>query len=165
MIARDERMQIGSTGNMVTQDWDAAWDSDQEDQPEQKSSPSKNRASIEEERRHSEISTPVVTPLASYVDDQDDAADAWGWGDDDVTIDDPIAEENNAHSTAEMRPSLDRKHTPELRELTLTEPYWTSSLPKPVLNTVIEIYNDGAKLTRPEYVPSTLFSTSTDKTP
>ena len=82
MVARDERMQIESTGNMVTQDWDSAWDSDQEDEPEKQSVPSKNRASIDEEKRHSEISNPVTTPLASSEDDQDDAADAWGWGDD-----------------------------------------------------------------------------------
>ena len=149
-------MQIGST-DMVTQDWDSAWDSDHEDEPDQESIPTKNRASIEEEKRHSQLTTPVMSPPGiSSGDDQDDAADAWGWGDDDTT-EETLTQKEDPQSAAGSSARLDQKHAPEMRELTLSEPYWTSSLPKPVLNTVVDLFNDGALLTRPEQVPDLRF--------
>jgi protein transport protein DSL1/ZW10 len=41
---------------------------------------------------------------------------------------------------------------PEVREMTLSEKYWTTSLPQPVYKTVSTIYEEGAKLTQPEFV-------------
>jgi centromere/kinetochore protein ZW10 len=35
--------------------------------------------------------------------------------------------------------------------MTLTEKYWTTSFPQPVYTTVSTIYQEGARLTRPEY--------------
>ena len=123
-------------------DWDAAWKSDDEDNGSD--TPGLNRHSIEEERKNS----------MSMVDTPDDeAADAWGWGDDE-----DIAEENEPPSTERKSPpspsstpSHPQGMLPNLREKTITEKYWTSSLPHPILKTVEQIYNDGATLLEPEY--------------
>jgi len=54
MVAREEGQHIASTGQTaVTQDWDAAWDSDGEDKLEE--SPNRNRRSLDEERRAQQI--------------------------------------------------------------------------------------------------------------
>lgn len=47
MVSREEGQQITSTGHMVTQEWDAAWDEEEEEDP----LPGTNRASVEEHRR------------------------------------------------------------------------------------------------------------------
>jgi hypothetical protein len=73
MVARDEGLHIAATGNVVTQDWDAAWDSD--DQQETIVPPGVNRTSLEEERKLSEVTTSITSPTTDA-----DAADAWGWG-------------------------------------------------------------------------------------
>jgi len=127
-------------------DWDAAWKSDDEDNGSD--TPGLNRHSIEEERKNSMVDTP-----------DDEAADAWGWGDDE-----DIAEENEPSSTEGKStpsshsppsppspPSHPQGMMPHFREKTITEKYWTSSLPHPILKTVEQIYNDGATLLKPEY--------------
>ena len=60
MVGRDEGKQIASTGNMITQDWDAAWESEEEEPLP----PGTNRASVEEERKASEVFSPASTPVA-----------------------------------------------------------------------------------------------------
>jgi centromere/kinetochore protein ZW10 len=149
MVGRDEGKQIASTGNMVTQDWDAAWESEEEEPLP----PGTNRASVEEERKASEVFSPASTPAAgtpATADDEDDAADAWGWGDEDA-VDEPISED-----VVQPHPGDNTPHriTPETREVTLSESYKTSSMPQPVLRTVAGIFNDGARLTSPAYVLS-----------
>ncbi len=46
--------------------------------------------------------------------------------------------------------------TPTTREMTLSEKYWTSSLPRAVYRTVEQVYNDGLYLKRPEQVANSL---------
>jgi len=145
MVDRDEGNQIATTGNMVTQDWDAAWDSE-EDAPRHGDS---DRASLEEARKASEISFPKASPLV----DDDEAAEAWGWGDEDAeeAVDDPMSNDvveppPSSHTTAPHRIAL------ETREITLSESYQTTSMPQPVFQTIAGIYNDGARLTSPACV-------------
>ena len=154
MVAREDGAHITSTGNMGSQDWDDAWDSDEDEKPagneNQASTPMRNRHSIEEERRDSET---IISPAAE--NDDDDAADAWGWGDDDEA-DGAATEEPVVNAALPQRPSPQRHITPEVRELTLSEKYWTSSMPQPVFNTVVQIYEEGAQLTRPEFVANSI---------
>lgn len=153
MVAREDGAHIASTGNMVSQDWDDAWDSDEDEKSagneNQASTPMRNRHSIEEERRNTETFT---SPAAE--NDDDDAADAWGWGDDDEA--DGAATEEPAANAAPPQPPPQRHITPEVRELTLSEKYWISSMPQPVFNTVVQIYEEGAQLTRPEFVANSI---------
>jgi centromere/kinetochore protein ZW10 len=53
MVALEERENIMTTGTAVTQEWDAAWDSDGESKEE--SSEGRNRHSVDEERRVNEV--------------------------------------------------------------------------------------------------------------
>ncbi|CZR67503.1 uncharacterized protein PAC_17402 [Phialocephala subalpina] len=158
MVARDDGHHIATTGNTINDEWDAGWD---DDEPEPPAAPEpnghgnghvKNRSSFEEQRRVSEVTTPSPIELT---DNEDDAADAWGWGDEDIAEEealDPIAALAAAQTSAPQSsaPALPRRITPETREMTLSEKYWTSSLPEPVYKTVVQIYNDGAQLTKPE---------------
>lgn len=147
MVARDDGHHIATTGNTVNDDWDAAWDGDEPEhtEPSQNGHP-RNRSSFEEEVRASQVST---SPSDEVEATEDDAADAWGWGDDDTTEEDAI---QAAPADEDEAPPLVRRISPETREMTISEKYWISSLPQPVFNTVVQIYNDGAQLTKPEYV-------------
>ncbi|KUJ07758.1 centromere/kinetochore protein-like protein zw10 [Mollisia scopiformis] len=152
MIARDDGHHIATTGNTVHDDWDAAWDGDEPEPEPAQNGHTKNRSSFEEELRMSQVSSPGP---ADEEDNEDDAADAWGWGDDDATADDTA--EQVASAEQNQPQALERRISPETREMTISEKYWTSSLPQPVFNTVVQIYNDGAQLTKPEsqHIPVT----------
>jgi centromere/kinetochore protein ZW10 len=154
MVERDEGLHIAGTANTVNDEWDAAWDSDQEDSPSKEakplaaiapagevsgSSPERNRGSMEEERRHSSLSTPA--PLEPSEDD--DPTEAWGWGDDDAA-EEAVVDPDEPEPPATLYP--------ERRQVTLSEKYWTSSSPQPILQAVIGVLNDGATLTQPEFV-------------
>jgi centromere/kinetochore protein ZW10 len=146
MVGKDEGKQIATSGNMVTQDWDAAWDSeDEEPLP-----PGTNRASLEEERKASEVFSPHP-PLAAppAATDDDEAADAWGWGDEDA-LEDPVSEDVAEPPSQHNLPH--NRISPERREVALSETYKTSSMPQPVFKTVVSVFNDGARLTSPECV-------------
>lgn len=141
MVRKDESKQIAESGNMANQDWDAAWDSEEE---ENNSLPrGTNRASLEEERRASEVYTQPAN-------DDDDTEDAWGWGDE-VEVDEPMSED--VEPSAEHSP-VDGRSSPETREIILSEKYKISSIPQPIFNTISGIFNDGARLTSPECVCS-----------
>ena len=78
MVPKDEGNHIALTGATSVTDefdnWDTAWGGDEEE-----SDQSKNRKSVEEEKLASQLSpSPADDSMA-------DAADAWGWGDDDDT--------------------------------------------------------------------------------
>lgn len=147
MVQRDEGMHIPAKGNVVNEDnWDAAWDSGNDSpQPSTKStSPPpirRHRSSIDEERKVSETTPSAVpTPLE---DEEDDAADAWGWGEEDAA---------EPESLPEPTPPTSDSLTGEVREMIIKERYYTSSMPQPVFQTMTSIYEDAARLTQPEYV-------------
>ena len=52
----------------------------------------------------------------------------------------------------QKQPLVAKRLAPEVREMTISEKYWTTSLPQPVYKTVTTIYEEGAKLTQPEFV-------------
>ncbi|CAG8957033.1 hypothetical protein HYFRA_00012514 [Hymenoscyphus fraxineus] len=152
MVQRDEGMHIPAKGNVVNDDWDAAWDSGDDEHP--KGSPKstsppplkRHRSSIDEERKVSET-TPAAIPTALEEEDEDDGADAWGWGDEDTTEPEP-----QEPSLPEPTPPSSESLTGEVREMIIKERYYTSSMPQPVFQTMTAIYEDAARLTRPEYV-------------
>lgn len=74
---------------------------------------------------------------------EDDAADAWGWGDDEESVE-------PEEKPTPPRPQLARHLTPETKEMTLSEKYWASSMPQPILKAVVDTFNDGATLKKPE---------------
>ena len=141
MVGKDEGKQIASSANVVSQDWHAGWDTDDEDSAPIGSS----RASVDEAQEAREIS---LAPLVAHEDD-DDAADAWGWGDEDV-VNEATPENNSEPPPRTTIPNS--RAIPETREITLSETYYTSSIPQPVFNTVAGLFNDGAKLASAEYV-------------
>ncbi|KAL8342580.1 hypothetical protein RB601_004878 [Gaeumannomyces tritici] len=77
-------------------------------------------------------------------DDESDAADAWGWGEDDVQEEPSAAPEANPAPN----PRADHKANTGSRELTLKETYNITSMPDPVLSLVFSILEDGAALTQ-----------------
>ncbi|KAE9366406.1 centromere/kinetochore protein-like protein zw10 [Stipitochalara longipes BDJ] len=139
MVAREEKENIITTGTAVTQDWDAAWESDGE--AKEDSSDGRNRHSVDEERKVSEVFTPSP-------DEVDDAADAWGWGDDEAA--EPEPESGPTYLPVKKPPPVTQNLAPEVREMIISEKYWTTSLPQPVYKTVTTIYEEGAQLTQPE---------------
>lgn len=112
-------------------------------------------SSIQEELQNKPIEAlrdNVKGEVAANGAQDDDVADAWGWGDDDVI--------EEAH-TLEDKQSINEEN-PALKDVTsLTETYTISSMPGPVLKTVKEILEDGASLTQDPYVWfSAIFSTA-----
>jgi protein transport protein DSL1/ZW10 len=55
MVAREDREDIIATGTAVTQDWDAAWESDSETKENRSEGSSRNRSSLEEERQLKQV--------------------------------------------------------------------------------------------------------------
>ena len=150
MLERDEGTQLAATNNIVNQDWDAAWDSEEDarvNDDEINTRAGRNRHSMEEERRNTEV---VTTPIAI----DEDAADAWGWGDEDDEGDSPAVDNTTATFTSAKSRLPSGLETPDVRQVTMTERYWTSSMPQPVLRTLTQIFEDGARLIQPEYVVS-----------
>jgi centromere/kinetochore protein ZW10 len=64
MIAREQGESIMDTGTAVTQEWDAAWESDGESKEEE--SESRNRMSLDEERQANEMFSKSISSLTNY---------------------------------------------------------------------------------------------------
>jgi len=77
----------------------------------------------------------------------DDSADAWGWGDDEAGDGENTTAEDETTPEGTKATAHDRI-TDAVREVTLTEKYTISSMPDPVYNTIKSIIEDGATLTR-----------------
>lgn len=147
IVARDEGRHIPYSGGPMTQEWDAAWDSDAEN----RDAPSLEEKSVllDDQGRHA---TASVSAHGVTDEPDDDAADAWGWGDDDQVDSEPIEQQGQIPSIDPHALQLELEHdlVPAAREVTLSEKYWTSSMPRPLFSTVTGIYDDGARLTKPE---------------
>lgn len=165
MVPRNEGMQITATSNAVDDAWDAAWDSDKEitspveDERLHGGSPERNRSSLDEERRHSSMTSTSLVP------EEDDPSDAWDWNDEDAA--DEAAVEPAASEPATTRDALDvaqQNSNTELREVVISEKFQTSSIPQAILKAVIGVLNDGAILTQPKFVPMILLLNMTDIT-
>ncbi|KAH6673050.1 centromere/kinetochore protein-like protein zw10 [Halenospora varia] len=158
MVPRDEGHHISATGDVVTDDWDAGWESGEEDNslkvPEARP-PLMNKNSVDEARKLSQtVSAESIIAAAEdeEEDDADDAADAWGWGDEDAAETEVSPVKTKLDMKTRKQSTSGKSEKPNLagdvREITLSEKYWTSSMPQPVLDTVLEIYEDGARLTK-----------------
>jgi centromere/kinetochore protein ZW10 len=160
MVSRAEGQELVAAPNPVAatddDDWGAAWD-DEGDEPNeevaqpQQADQNQVGAEVEEEAADAwgwgddgeaqEAADPQSHELQSEAQ-TDDAAEAWGWGDDDPH---GVAGDETA-----TRPPI---AVPEqTREMTLKETYNISSMPEPVLQLIFAILEDGATLTRTEYV-------------
>lgn len=163
MVSRAEGQGLAAApataGAAEEDDWGAAWDDDG-DQPEE---------AAEEARSGNHKSAEVL----------DDGADAWGWGEDGETQEDPTVQaeeskhepqdddggdawgwgDDDAHeepqtTTAPKQQQRQQQKSlsapAEQREMTLKETYNISSMPEPVLQLIFAILEDGATLTQAE---------------
>lgn len=147
MVAQDEGVKPAQVGATEGTDWDAGWDSDDKEEPQAETPAKIIQATTKKEPKASNTHKPQANSLPED-GDEDDTADAWGWGDEDVTdeiIPDPKIDED--------KQSFKHLETgPEMREVTLSEPYWISSIPKSVFDIIEAIYDDGAELIKTECV-------------
>lgn len=156
-VSRSEGKELaanGAPGAGMDDDWGAAWDDTGED------------ATTEKDAQAPASSTAEAV--------EDDAADAWGWGDDDDAGEEKAAEPPAAQAAAnadedpadawgwgdedpadpppvapapaKKEPSRAGQEQSQTRELTLKETYHISSLPAPVLSLISAILEDGALL-------------------
>ncbi|KEQ95618.1 hypothetical protein AUEXF2481DRAFT_4591 [Aureobasidium subglaciale EXF-2481] len=84
--------------------------------------------------------------------EEDDAADAWGWGDDEQVADEAPKlsspkKTKKAASTEQVTQSGDR-------ELTLRETYTVTAVPDGILDIVLQVVSDAETLTDPSYLGS-----------
>lgn len=87
MVPKDEGNHIATTGvTSLTDDWDKAWGSDEEEVPS--SNKGRHRDSINEERQASQLG--ANNTASHIVDTGDDVLDAWNWGDEDDTAEDTL---------------------------------------------------------------------------
>jgi centromere/kinetochore protein ZW10 len=166
VITEAEKEQLGDKGE---HDWDAAWDEDEEKKQSAEAVRNTSQSSVAKSMASTSNSAP--TPHEKWTADmveadradggevaQDDydAGDAWGWGDEDdgetIGADDPtpIGEpapppQARLNISASLDPSPPRETT---REITLTERYTISSIPDAVYKTIIDIIQDAVALTR-----------------
>ncbi|ORY72061.1 uncharacterized protein BCR38DRAFT_418765 [Pseudomassariella vexata] len=155
-VSRSEGKELVSNGAALAgddDDWGTAWGNDE--QPDEDPSGSPARGNTEE-----------------------DGADAWGWGEEDVMEENPKestealmiepAEDDDAaaawgwgdddvtddvHPEATSAKPTTSSHKPQTREMTLKETYNISSMPDPVLKRVSAILEDGASLVGSERHP------------
>jgi protein transport protein DSL1/ZW10 len=80
-------------------------------------------------------------------DQDDDSADAWGWGDDEAAEAENTTGENEASLEGTGDPVQERT-SDTVREVTLREKYTISSMPNHVYNTIKSIIEDGVTLTQ-----------------
>lgn len=140
-ISRTEGKHITTNGSN-NNEWDAAWSDEEEERepiPKQGNQLGEKASIVEQEAIITE------TP-ASEENQDDDAADAWGWGDEDAVEEDKpkplVKAQTNVQETA-------KEAIPEpLREVTLTEQYMISAMPGPVLEAMSFILDDAATLTQ-----------------
>ncbi|CCU77089.1 zw10/centromere/kinetochore protein zw10 [Blumeria hordei DH14] len=137
----NENPGLDSKNEMVTQDWDAAWDGDED-------------ISLETQDRE--------YPDSKSLDDdlEDEVVDAWGWGEE--TIEDKSPEiredkvENHASKLGPTSAASSLNNFQDDQKLRGNENYWISALPQVVLNTVIEIFEDFADLNLPTNIENPL---------
>lgn len=144
MVTRDDGMHVASSGETVKDDW--GWGD--EDEEEETQPVIRHRASFDEERRASSIS---IAPI-NDINLQPDEEDAWGWGDDnDIAVESP-PHEHSPQTPAIPKSPTEKNNPAEKRNVTISEKYWTSSIPSIIFSHIATIYEDGGKLMQPEYV-------------
>jgi centromere/kinetochore protein ZW10 len=170
MVSVAEGNELATTGagaTADTNDWGAEWGAEWDD---------------DEEATSGHDSTNSVKDVKGDTTtvDEDDGADAWGWGDDEAQVaddrktttpggDQAIRDEDDGGAAWGWGDEDETSHQPEpkvgpaknkkrrisgakeeTRELVLKETYHISSLPDPVLQLIYRVLEDGAILTRGE---------------
>lgn len=158
MVSMSEGQQLVANGAVASADdhgWDA-WDDGEQVVPEET----------------------TTNKTDEPPDGDDDGADAWGWGEEEATTEEPsvkaAAVPSEKEPDEEEDPSeawgwgdeggADEAETadnptaprsePQTRELVLKETYSISSLPQPVLDLIFAIVEDGAALTHDSHANS-----------
>ncbi|KAH8804607.1 centromere/kinetochore protein-like protein zw10 [Xylogone sp. PMI_703] len=128
-------------GNGITaanqDNWDDAWGSDEETEPVSDADPPV-AAGDEEKTTHN--------PDSDVQNVDIDEADAWGWGDDDDTEAEPESKVDEVQAESKSNNINSQTTSTTTREVTLTESYTISAMPRPVLQTVTSILDDAASL-------------------
>lgn len=137
---------------VAEQDW-GAWGSDNENDGVAENSHINNGSGVDHDMQESSIAASQTKPRESLASEGDDD-DAWGWNDDeDIIVEEPLGQKNHpSKHTAQLDQAnvpVNNKHS--TRQVTMSEDYWTSGLPQPIMDIIKEIYEDGAKLLQPEY--------------
>ncbi|KAL5362356.1 hypothetical protein BJX96DRAFT_177082 [Aspergillus floccosus] len=149
-----------------TDDWDAEWDDDNED--ESKETPSDPQHKDEEEDVSAwgldddddqDDSKPTVAESEPAADQpvEDDEADAWGWGDDDEVQEADIETSGNAKTTQPVN-GKGTDHASASREVTLREQYTITDIPDSILNIVRQQIADSEAISQPTHSHSRVVS-------
>ncbi|KAA8575868.1 hypothetical protein EYC84_004955 [Monilinia fructicola] len=123
MVTRDDGMHVASSGETVKDDW--GWGD--EDEEEETQPVIRHRASFDEERR------------------------CLGLGDDnDIAVESP-PHEHSPQTPAIPKSPTEKNNPAEKRNVTISEKYWTSSIPSIIFSHIATIYEDGGKLMQPDH--------------
>lgn len=143
MVTKDDGMHVTASGEAVKDDWN--WG--EEDEEEETHPVIRSRASLDEERRASSISVSLPQDENIQVDEED----AWGWGDEnEVAVESPL--DDHPTQIPQIPDSPIKTNDPaEKRNVTLSEKYWTSTMPLTVFNHIVNIYEDGSTLMQPDH--------------
>ncbi|KAG9244951.1 centromere/kinetochore protein-like protein zw10 [Calycina marina] len=140
-VSQEVSADIVSAGSkaVVSDEWDAAWDSDEKSADPLNDTPPAPLGGTQD------------APITIEDDPADD--DAWGWGDEttEVPEDTPPEEAEPLAESKSKAKKPNRNHA-----VTLKETYQTSSMPGPVYESIVNIYEDGVKLSKTDDSPIAL---------
>jgi centromere/kinetochore protein ZW10 len=149
-LSREEGKHMGTNGQ--NDDWDAAWsDTDEVEVPQEPSSQTSVQRGVQHDGGDGDAETSNGNSETDPVVEEDDMEDAWGWGDGDDVMEDPVADEDPLppmEVASPASPARTRSH-PNQREVTLTERYLVSQMPERVLHNIKHIIGDSATLSQP----------------
>ncbi|GES62533.1 centromere/kinetochore protein zw10 [Aspergillus terreus] len=148
-----------------TDDWDAEWDDDNEDESKGTSSDPQHKDDEEDvsawglDDDDHDDSKPTAAESEPAADQpaEDDEADAWGWGDDDEV------QEADTEKPGEAKPAgpVNGKGTDNAstsREVTLREQYTITDIPDSILNIVRQQIADSEAISQPTHSHSRVVS-------
>ncbi|KAH8598209.1 hypothetical protein B0O99DRAFT_616160 [Bisporella sp. PMI_857] len=152
-ISKEASQDIASAGVVVSDEWDAAWDSDDNDDHGQGANGNGPSGASDTLQQQSQGSIPPGLGSPKDQDEannnhDDDADDAWGWGDDPTESTDIDVQPEDAKAESPIAQNSNRN-----RAVTMKEMYRISSIPQPVYDSITNICEDGAKLAKTDNSP------------
>ena len=152
VLSQQDEVFVGSSGG---DDWNAGWSDDEAGSPTKTHPSSTSNAAggddeedvsawgLDDEKDNGTSEDDPKSPVA----DADEDADAWGWGDEN---EDEESKRNppssQSHSKATRGNGLAKASEQAEREVTLKETYNITSLPKEILEIIIQNISDSEKL-------------------
>ncbi|EAU34510.1 conserved hypothetical protein [Aspergillus terreus NIH2624] len=170
MVERIEKEQVSQKDEAFldqgsTDDWDAEWDDDNEDESKETSSDPQHKDDEEDvsawglDDDDHDDSKPTVAESepAAGQPVEDDEVDAWGWGDDDEV------QEADTEKPGEAKPAgpvngEGTDHAPTSREVTLREQYTITDIPDSILKIVRQQIADSEAISQPTHSHSRVVS-------